>query len=331
MRKAFERLRLHCKQAAKTGTVAFGLAAGQAHGAPISIGTSITVTTGGVAWATVVNSTVDLPLSSFPGATTTFQGFGIGEATTTAAGRTDALDDFGGIRVNGVAFNHPGDMADLETTSDGTFLTTITPQDIGGIDTSYDFFFDGSSPTLRAVATLTNTTNAPLTAQVSYGGDLGSDDTTRLEDTETGDTTWDVAADGWAISSDGGDGPDPVLTFVRFDPGSLEVASSTPSIPGLLDAFGNDEGVLGDIFTLVLEPGETQRLMFLLQLNPDVATAQSRVGDLDSLATLDAAGLLAGLNQQEVGSIVNWNVPEPSTFVLGAGATFALLIRRRRD
>ncbi len=332
MNAAFEKLRLGGPKAAVgAGAVAMGLAGEPAAAVTVSIGTSITVSTGGAVWSEIVNSTVDLPLSSLPGATTSFQGFGLDDASLPGVGQTDAFDDFGGIRVNGVAFNHPGDMADLTTTAEGTFITTITPQDIGGIDTSYDFFFDGSSPTLRAVATLTNTTNAPLTAEVSYGGDLGSDDTTQIDGSESGDAVWDITTDGWAISSDGGDGPDPVLTYARFDPGSSEVASDTPSIPGTLDPFGNDEGALADVFTLELDPGETERLMFLVQMSPDVATALSNASDFDSLATLDAAGLLAGLSPAEIGNIVNWDVPEPSTAMVAAGAGLILTMRRRRD
>lgn len=214
-------------------------------------------------------------------------------------------------------------------TSDGTFVTTITPQNIGGIATSYDFFFDGSSQTFRAVATLTNTNATTTSAEVAYGGDLGSDDGTQIEASESGDTTWDIMADGWVITSDGTvDFDDPVLTFVRFDPDSIEVASDTPAIPGI--GIGFTEGVLGDVFTLELEAGQTERLMFFTQLSPDVQIALLGTPAFDSLDTLEAAGLLAGLSESEIETIVNWQpVPEPAT-TLALGGLAGLMLRRRR-
>ncbi|MEA5511298.1 hypothetical protein VB715_16110 [Crocosphaera sp. UHCC 0190] len=55
-------------------------------------------------------------------------------------------------------FNQPNAQVDQTTTGTGTFLNTIAPVDIGGINTSLDYFFDGSSPTARILATFTNTT-----------------------------------------------------------------------------------------------------------------------------------------------------------------------------
>ena len=343
----FDRLRLPATGGALA--LGLGLAAGPATGAPIRIDRNIDVEIGGAEWENIrndnsrsVGALTNLP--SFVGGEGADDPFAISDARTPDNG--DAFDGFAGLLVNGVAFNHPDDQADLTTTSDGVFLSTLAAMNVDGIDTFYDLFFDASSPTLRSLATLTNTNAEAVAATVAYGGDLGSDSSTRIEATRSGDAVWDVMNDGWVVTSDRGDKKldgydpsDPLLTFARFDPFAIEVASASPTVPGREDGpYDIDEFI--DVFTLDLAAGQTQRLMFFTQLNPTVATAVAGATTFTDLTTLGSTGLLAGLSEPQIDSIVNWNVPtvasdvpEPGTLllgVIGAGA-FGLARRRRRD
>jgi len=317
------RLRVHRRAiaGAAAGAAALGLA-GQAQGVTIAA-SGISITFGGVEYTEISNSSIFSPLTTLPGATGD-RAWGISDATTASGG--DAFDGFAGITVNGVAFNQPNNMVDFATTGDGGFLTTITPADIGGIDTSLDYFFDDSSPTARVFATFTNNNANAESVEVAYGGDLGSDGNTTLEDTSTGDSTFESGLDRWIISSDDGDG-DPVLTFVRFGQGGVQVASSTPEVPE------GDNDLFADIWTLALNPGETQSLLWYVQLNPSLTLSQAGTADFDSLAALSNAGLLAGLTDTQINQAVNWvppaappqtAVPEPASPLLMGMALVAV-------
>ena len=270
--------------------------------------------------------------------------YGIGEATLlqpaargTASAQTDAFDRFAQMRVNGTFFTQPNPQVDVTTTADGVFVSGLTPLDIGGIDTTLDYFMDGDSPTLRVLASFTNTTGGDLATEVLYGGNLGSDDDTRIEASSSGDAAFQQE-DRWFISSDGStaEGFDPVLTFVRYGEGSVQAASATYAVPGT-DPGNGSLDYFTDVWSLSLGAGATQSLMWFVQFSDFVATAEGGTdvfADLDSLAN---AGLLAavGGGSIDTADIVNWtptaDVPVPGAlWLMGAGLFGLAAVRRRR-
>jgi hypothetical protein len=321
---AFDKLKLApIALAAGAGMMLAAAAPGQA--AVVSLGQ--TVTQGGVEYSSINNATATIGL---PGGGSIGSAYGINDATI-VGGRGDAFDGFGGIVVNGVAFQQPGNQVDLTTTGAGTFLNTITPANIGGINTSLDYFMSAASPTLRVFGTFTNTTSGTLSATVSYGGNMGCDSNCTIEDSSTGDNTFQSALDRWFITSDGPVDSDPFLTFVRFGPGG-QLASSTQGISGSVVS-----NVWGDTWTLNLAPGETQSLMWFANFNNSLAAAQAGTPVFNDLSTLGAAGLLAGLSPTQIAGTANWEqqpvatTPEPSSLIgLGSLLGFGLLSKIKR-
>lgn len=326
---AFNKLKL--APIALAAGVGMMLAAAPAQAAVVTLGQ--TVTQGGVVYSAISNSTVFPPLRSLPGATGG-GAYGINSAAIDG-GRDDAFDGFAGITVNGAAFNQPNSLVDLTTTGAGTFVNTISPVNLGGINTSLDYFMSASSPTLRVFGTFTNTTANPLSAAIAYGGDLGCDGNCTIEDSSTGDNTFQSALDRWFITSDGPEDSDPFVTLVRFGPGG-QLASSTPAVPG--EDFDGDLDLFGDIWTLSLAPGETKSLMWFANFNDSLAEAQAGTSVFNDLSTLDASDLLEGLSPIQIGAIANWApqqppaaTPEPSSLIgLGSLLGFGLLSKIKR-
>jgi hypothetical protein len=320
---AFDKLKLApIALAAGAGMMLAAAAPGQA--AVVSLGQ--TVIQGGVTYY-IYNSTVSSPLDQLPGATGS-SAYGISSAFIDG-GRDDAFDGFAGITVNGAAFNQPNSQVDLTTTGAGTFVNTISPVNLGGINTSLDYFMSASSPTLRVFGTFTNTTGNPLSAAIAYGGDLGCDDDCTIEDSSTGDNAFQSALDRWFITSDGPVDSDLFVTFVRFGPGG-QLASSTPAVPG--EVFNTYFDLFGDIWTLSLAPGETKSLMWFANFNESLAEAQAGTSVFNDLSTLDTAGLLEGLSPTQIGQTANWKqTPEPSSLIgLGSLLGFGLLSKIKR-
>lgn len=329
---AFDKLKL-APIALAAGAGMMLAAAAPAQAAVVSLGQI--VIQGGVRYTDISNFTVATPLTLLPGATGS-SAYGISDAKT-VGGRTDAFDDFAGITVNGAAFNQPNDQVDLTTTAAGTFVNTISPLNLGGINTSLDYFMSAASPTLRVFGTFTNTTGNPLSAAIAYGGNLGCDDDCKIEDSSTGDNAFQSALDRWFITSDGPVDADPFVTLVRFGPGG-QLASSTPAVPS--EDFNGDFDNFADIWTLSLDPGETKSLMWFVNFNDSLAAAQAGTPVFNDLSTLGAAGLLAGLSPTQIGGTANWKqqqppvaTPEPSSLIgLGSLLGLGLLSKiKRRD
>ena len=325
-KSGFERLRLTGPGAATAAGLAGAKAAGAA---PIDVSTSFTTLVGDVGYRSILNgltftfSTTTNTGSSAP----SFSAFAIGEATlpTTASGGqlTDSIDGFGAVLVNGLAFEQPSGMADFATTADGGFLTTTTPADLGGIATSVDYFMDASTPTVRVFATFTNNNASAETIAVQYGGNLGADADTTVQNTSSGDANFDTAGDRWVVLWDNGADGDPVMTFARFGPGGTAPAS-TPHVPGAAPNADN----FFDLWQFQLAPGETKSLMTFVRFNETTTAAAAGTADFDSLAALQSAQLTAGLSGIQLNQLVNW-VPEPGSTWLAGSALVSLALTRQ--
>jgi hypothetical protein len=122
--------------------------------------------------------------------------FNIGDASLPGAGLGDAYDNALCLFVNGAPFLNP---ATVDLT--GTTVTT-GPQTLSGLSVVYQYFFLTSTPVVRALASFTNPTPAPITATIGFEINLGSDTGTVIEATSSGDTTF-TTADRWVVTSDG--------------------------------------------------------------------------------------------------------------------------------
>jgi hypothetical protein len=188
------------------------------------------------------------------------------------------------------------------------------------------------------LASFTNTTGGDLSAAVLYGGALGSDNPTRIEASSSGDAAFQQT-DRWFVSSDGFTVPyrDPVLTFVRYGQGSVQAASDTYAVPGTA-SVGTSVDYFTDVWSLALGAGETQSLMWFVQLSDFVATAQGRTGVFDNLDSLGTGGLLAAVGGGSIATanIVNWEqpaaVPVPGVLpLMGLGLFGLAAVRRKRN
>lgn len=274
----------------------------EASAAPVSI-SGLVVTAGGAEWQ-FKNSTDGNTVGS---------GLGLSEASLVGPpGRQDGYDGAFVMAVNGTLFQNPTGNVDLT----GTTVTSGTVV-MQGLTVSEQFYFDPATPTVRAVYSYTNPSASAITVTVGWSQNLGSDSTTQIVTTSSGDTTLD-AADRWVITWDGSPTGDPVLSFVRYGPGATALPTLTAT-PG----SGSPRDLFADHYSLTVPAGQTRRLMFFGQLSQNASVAEASAVTFNSTATLVSSGLLNGLTTQQESEIVNWNfgapvgvAPVPGTFVL---------------
>ena len=218
---------------------------------------------------------------------------------------SDAYDGVLGFSVNGNSFR--------------PVYSEVVVSDYGidagknvAIDTDLDahvkWYFPPNSPVARGLISVTNTGETDATdVGVDVWGNFGSDSSTVINDTSSGDTTLD-ASDLWFISSDDavdGDNGDPVIITVIQGPGS----TATSIAPTL--AAGDDDYTAA--FTLDIPAGETRTVVMFHKMYTDVSAAQADVSSFAGISSIQSAGLLGNMTAAEKSSVVNFAQPTSTT------------------
>lgn len=145
-----------------------------------------------------------------------------------------------------------------------------------------------------ATAIVKNTSDAPFTGAISFITDLGSDESTKVELTSSGDKTAGPG-DTWVLTSEGdSEEPDPIIRSFTTTPGvSLGPYTGNEGLEALawrldIDALGVGESVTltagHDLFLTVAEAEASD------PLTPPVATPPTPVPALSNPAILALAG-----------------------------------------
>ncbi|MEX1254630.1 MAG: Ig-like domain-containing protein [Dehalococcoidia bacterium] len=226
--------------------------------------------------------------------------------TTTIGAQSDAYDNGLILWLDNAIYDPPG-----TTVTGSTFEGD--PSSMSGLDVTMQYYAAADTATLRAYVTLTNTGDADVNTTATWTTNVGSDSSTVVTGSSSGDTAF-AAADRWVVTADDDEEPsDPVNTHVLFGPGSPAVTSS--SVSQTVFNCAGTEGVLAT-FDITVPAGATRALLFFNQLsqtNEDAATGAT------AFDTNPAVGsdLLDGLSEQQLGEVLNWDFgvappPEPT-------------------
>lgn len=237
---------------------------------------------------------------------------------TTAFGIKDAdfLSDagvFGGafdnallLAVNGNLFLNPDTTVDLT----GDTLTSDTVAIVPGINAQIQYTFFTGRRVVRALFSLTNTTGSPITVDPVVLSDYGSDSRTTVRATSDGDTTIETA-DFWYITDDTLGNSDARITTTRYGAGAAVVPFNALTPDGVAPAIA----VSGLRYPVTIAAGQTARILVFMELsNPGIPEAQAvaDAADFESLANLQAAGLLTNISVQQQSEIINYVAPAAS-------------------
>jgi amidase len=244
---------------------------------------------------------------------------------------SNALTGFGGIRVrvstdalrNGELVRGFGLRFDPPER-----FTSTSSVDMGGVAISRQMRFNRTANWGRWLDTFKNTTGAPITVDVSFGGQTGVGSTTGtnngiISETSTGDTAV-TPADAWTLTRFG--------TGTATTRGPSAVVLGTPAPFGGAftrtgnfrdDPFsearvltGHESNFVGYENRLVLAPGETRSLAHFVVIGTAEATngtGSTAPGAQVSAVRSTATGLasnpsFADLTKPELCSIANWDL-----------------------
>lgn len=232
-------------------------------------------------------------------------GNGIDEAllVTENGSFNDAYDGVLKLGTDGAVFNNDDNYTDSITSlnlNEGTTLTSGVDT-INDINVTSEFAFFTNRAAVRSVYTLTNTTDAAIVFNAAIFNDYGSDGSTVVKYTSNGDTVVEDT-DLWFISDDDGDGPDPRIITTRYGTGASVIPIDSAPI-------ADGDGYSSFYYQINIGAGETVRIMNFSELTDpsnDLNISIAAAEDYNDITSLSNAGLLEGLSQDQIDTIVNY-------------------------
>ncbi len=224
---------------------------------------------------------------------------GMSEATYTAAvvGTTtgggtqtvalsDAFDGYNNLAVNGVLYNDNG----APSMACSARQVVFNAQTVDSLSVVRKVFVPDNDEFARWLNIITNNGSSTATVNVVLVGNLGSDSSTTLDDTSSGDQ-FITSADNWAVTN--GDNGDPRLGHIIQGPGACVAADMIVMGVGDYTAWGYDFDIA---------PGETAIIMNFVTGQPSIAAAAAKCQQIVALP----ANTLQCMSAAEVSQVVNF-------------------------
>lgn len=244
-------------------------------------------------------------------------------------GGDDAFDDWGMIQVR--ISDAKANILTATTELDGFTLTwdngrrfnTTVPVVNSNVSVRRAIYAPDNTDYLRYIDTFTNTGTSVRKVAVAWGGDLGSDSSTTVAASSSGDRTID-AADTWAVTTEDYPNPtDPPVGYVLSCEGNtVRTGTGDYDEDPIVDPWpgdGNDN--LSFVYQFTLQPGQTFSLAYFIYLGTmdDAGVEDAKTWAAAMIAAPDFDDLSAAEKER----IINWNnnidpnpepEPEPDTF-----------------
>ncbi|MEO8477918.1 MAG: hypothetical protein ABI572_12840 [Actinomycetota bacterium] len=154
--------------------------------------------------------------------------------------------------------------------------------------------------TLRTLVRFQNNDVTTQALTVEWDSDLGSDGSTQVRGSSSGDASY-TKADRWVVSSDNAVDPsDPALTWV------LSGKRARVHVDNIVTALGNDQTCFTFDYSLSVPAGKTRYLMLFTAMSGKNEGALASAPLFDSVTA--GSPLLAGIKASSLGKIANWDL-----------------------
>jgi hypothetical protein len=221
---------------------------------------------------------------------------------------SDAYDDWGFVVVDGTTYDSVGQTT-CATEPDGRQFD-LGEVDLSGLKVTRKVFVPAAGTAFgRTVTFLRNPTDAPITVNLAFTGNLGSDTSTKILSTSSGDAAVaDPSDDSWVVTADSTTSPgDPPLAHVWDSTMSAGVADRVDHIYGGTSGttpWADGEEYVRALYDNVTVPaGATLSYM-------QVEAQRTTIDDAMAVAPVLAAQpneVFADLTAAELATLQNWN------------------------
>lgn len=220
--------------------------------------------------------------------------------------RDDAFDDYGEVNIDGSDYQNP----DTAGCSFPSKREALYPADeLGGLFVRPQLFVDKKKPWGRHYVSLRNPTNAPITVDFEWDGDLGSDSGAANARTSSGDAVVN-GADRWATTCEDGDTDgcanvadeadrDPELAHNWEGKGRKKHSADTVVDPE--DTSGDFDVEFDDVR---VGAGKTIAFMQIVSLTPTIKAANKIAPKIDRNPA--KYGVFRALSKKERKRLQNW-------------------------
>lgn len=252
---------------------------------------------GGSTWIVGNTSGTDTGLPD--GRVSSNPGLAVEDATLGSIGGS-AYDTGMTLWVNNGIFIAP---ASVTTTAQSLTAGPVFTQ---SLNITVEYYAAADSATLRTLVSFQNPMAGPVTISVYWASNVGSDSSTFVSGTSSGDTIF-TTGDRWVVTTD--DPTDtslttPVNTHVLFGPCNPPVKPQ--NVTEVVFEYNSSRDGIGATYTITVPAGATRRLLFFNQMNPTNADAFAAATMFNASSSL-GNDLLAGLAPDQLGEVVNWS------------------------
>jgi hypothetical protein len=264
--------------------------------APVVLGTQTINGPGSTQWdiTNTGGTSTGLP---FTGNCSSLVGLVIQDADS-ASGDGDHYDNAWEVFINNVIVAPPGGVVDVTGN-----VVTAGPVSMSGLNVTVQYRFSTVNQTARILVTLQNPTGAPIAVPVAIPVNVGSNGSTAVLATSSGDLVV-TSADRWLVSWDGSS---EINTIVFYGPG----AGVVPTISSPVFNCAGPEG-WGATYNVSVPAGGTVSVMTIAGVGGTVGTvdtsaaAISNAPQFDSTSSAVMTDLLSDLTPTQIAQIVNW-------------------------
>ncbi|MBI5674233.1 MAG: hypothetical protein HZC48_00195 [Nitrospirae bacterium] len=277
----------------------FVFASANVYAAPVSLPQTVSPGFFSTSWTGIdqITTTTGAP---YTGTCVAGTGFGIWDANG-PAGSGDAYDAAYLVFVDGAVFA-PGSTVDLTDTT-----ITAGPVAMSGLNVTVQYYFDTLAAVARIMVFLNNPTGSTINATVDIPVNLGSDSSSIVQMTSSGDTTF-ATDDRWVVTSDSGPS-DPVNTTVLYGPNASVIPSAYTQT--VFDCAATNG--IGATYDVSVPANQTRSLMLFAGLGDITGNGNTIAGAIASAALFDSldtlpSGSLDGLTPLQLSQVVNWSI-----------------------
>jgi Ca2+-binding RTX toxin-like protein len=216
----------------------------------------------------------------------------------------------------------PGGYAYYPPNTPTDYYTLTGKNQLAGLNVTDQFYIDRHQDLVRDFITFQNPTNADITVPISIATNLTTGNSTKIEATSSGDTTF-TKDDRWIITDKNGD--QPTNTQVLFGPGTPVVTPDSVA-QKVFSRNGTNNGILAN-YTITIPKNSERSLLFFdgiytyYDAGPD--SGKGYVGTFDDINKLKnpTDKLLLGLSDEQLAKTLNWDFGYGITVSSAKGTT----------